>query len=90
MKPILLALPLLALPLLAMSAPGLAKAPETIEATTPDGKTEKLVCKRIVTTGSRLGGPRVCRTRAEWDADEIQARETTRRMQHSRETTHGQ
>jgi hypothetical protein len=44
-----------------------------------DGKStqadEKLVCRSINTTGSRVGGQRVCKTRAQWNAESDQTRE---------------
>lgn len=36
---------------------------------------DKIVCRFINTTGSRLSGERVCKTRAQWSADADQARE---------------
>ena len=36
---------------------------------------EKVVCRSINTTGSRLGGERVCKTRAQWNAESDQTRE---------------
>lgn len=36
---------------------------------------EKVVCRLVNTTGSRLGGERVCKTRAQWNADSDRTRE---------------
>jgi hypothetical protein len=39
---------------------------------TPD--TERVVCKTMRATGSRLAGERVCKTKAEWDREKQEAR----------------
>ena len=63
MKPIALMLPLAGL-FLAPSAPAMADPPAP-PAPTP-AKPERMICKREVVVGSRLPGPRVCRTAADW------------------------
>jgi hypothetical protein len=77
---------------LAWAMPAGAGEPEAGSVTVParEGKTERLICRRIDVSGSRLRGPRVCRTRQEWQKDEMDARDATRRLQRSRESTHGE
>jgi hypothetical protein len=41
---------------------------------------EELVCERIAETGTRLS-KRVCKTRAQWDADRANAKEATDAIQ---------
>lgn len=45
----------------------------------PVADPEKMVCKTIGETGSRLGGKRECKTRAEWEriAAEAKAKATS-------------
>lgn len=50
-----------------------------VEATADEG--EKVVCKRIEDTGSRVRKTKVCHTKAEWDAQEKGAQETLRGIQ---------
>lgn len=40
----------------------------------PPAKDKKVICRTEGTTGSRLGGRRVCHTREEWDAIAANAR----------------
>lgn len=48
----------------------------SISAVTKAAKPEdKVVCRMINSTGSRIGGERVCKTRAQWQADSDQARD---------------
>lgn len=43
---------------------------------------DEVICKRIeATTGSRMGAKKVCRTKAEWDAQARGAKETTDNIQ---------
>lgn len=57
---------------------GQAQAPTTAPVT-PAADPEKKICKTIKETGSRLGGKRECKTKAEWDriAAENQAKATS-------------
>jgi hypothetical protein len=41
----------------------------------------KVVCRRVQLTGSRVRAPRVCRTQAEWDAAAVAASSTAKNMQ---------
>lgn len=43
--------------------------------------SQKVVCRRDAVLGSRLPGPRVCKTKEEWRANDSQAQETVRRVQ---------
>ncbi len=47
----------------------------------------RTVCKAITATGSRLGKTRVCKTKAEWDAQTRAAQEETQRNQVDRGPT---
>ncbi|SFP49439.1 hypothetical protein [Sphingomonas rubra] len=49
--------------------------PTTVKAAPP-----KMICRTVGTTGSRLGGKRVCASKADWDAREFNDRQTTERM----------
>ncbi|GGB26408.1 hypothetical protein GCM10011380_14900 [Sphingomonas metalli] len=35
---------------------------------------DKKICKMFASTGSRLGGKRICKTAHEWDEEEVSAR----------------
>lgn len=48
---------------------------QTAAVAKPSKPEDKVVCRFINTTGSRLGSERVCKTRAQWDADADQMRE---------------
>lgn len=50
--------------LAAASAQGLPATPMPAAA-----EPNKKVCKTVTITGSRLGGKRTCKTRAQWDAE---------------------
>lgn len=56
---------------------GQAAAPSELKSPAID--PDKKICKTIKDTGSRLGGTRECKTRAEWDriAAETQAKATS-------------
>jgi hypothetical protein len=41
---------------------------------TPPAKEEKLICTKSVVTGSPARSKRVCRTRAQWEAEKEEAR----------------
>ena len=55
-----------------MNGPAVAGTPtqESQTAAKPDKPQDKLVCKFINTTGSRLSRDRVCMTRSQWQAQE--------------------
>lgn len=55
-----------------LAAIALAVAPSTIDEAPRDAR----VCRRSKITGTRLGPQRVCRTQAEWDRIEREARTT--------------
>ena len=59
-----------------LSVAGQTPAPSTTTTTPPVTDLEKKVCKTIKDAGSRLGGKRECRTKAEWNriAEETQAK----------------
>jgi hypothetical protein len=52
-----------------LAAPAIGAAPAAQAQTDPkpERPQDKMVCKFVNTTGSRLSGTRECRTRAEWD-----------------------
>ncbi|HYW17254.1 MAG TPA: hypothetical protein VE891_14015 [Allosphingosinicella sp.] len=45
------------------------------------GKPDKVVCKRIVETGSLVRGAKTCKTRAQWDHDGALARRQVQDIQ---------
>ncbi|MHA6723507.1 hypothetical protein [Sphingomonas sp. RS2018] len=52
---------------LLMIATAQTAAPATPPATAP-AVEEKQICRRVGSTVSRIGGKRICRTKAEWDS----------------------
>ena len=50
----------------------------------PDGHTVKPICKREVVLGSRLPGPRVCKTAEQWKENDREAQDATRQAQENR------
>jgi hypothetical protein len=66
----------------------MAAAP-TSESTAPDAAARasaystKKICREEVDLGTRLGGKRICRTKAEWDAIRAESRRTTEKVQSS-------
>ncbi|MDP1026809.1 hypothetical protein Q5H91_06270 [Sphingomonas sp. KR1UV-12] len=53
----------------------LAIALQATPAAAPPAKpvADRRVCKTFASTGSRLGGKRVCKTAREWDEEEVDA-----------------
>jgi hypothetical protein len=64
--------------------PPTSKPAVTAPAPAPQKDSDKVVCRMIIPTGERLGGTKVCHTKAEWDAMNRDARDQTNSMQ-----THG-
>ena len=62
-------------------------APADQEGSDKSGKQDKMICKRISATGSRLGGQRVCMTSSQWAEQKRQARQDVERGQASRSTS---
>lgn len=56
---------------IAVTAP--AAASDEKDKETPD--SERVVCKTQRSTGSRLQGERVCKTKAQWDQEKAEARQ---------------
>ena len=73
----------IALPLVAMvSAAGLvALVAEPISAQGTVRDPNEKICQVIKPTGSRLGGKKICATRAEWEEQKRQDREATEKAQ---------
>lgn len=67
----------------------LTAGPLPADPPTATGETEKLVCKRIDTTGSRVSGKRVCRTAAQWQQEANEARRVTQDLQRLRHGPNG-
>src|SRR5687768_17790315 len=57
------------------------KRVKPIPNTTLSKSKDGMVCKLLLRTGSRLGGRKVCKTKAEWDAISQDARQATERRQ---------
>ena len=64
----------------------MAAAPAS-ESTAPDATARasaystKKICREEVDLGTRLGGKRICRTKAEWDQIRLESRKTTEKIQ---------
>jgi hypothetical protein len=75
-----------ALVLGALAGVVMAAAPAS-ESTSPDAAarasaySSKKICREEVDLGTRLGGKRICRTKAEWDQIRMESRRVTERMQ---------
>lgn len=86
------AMPFLAGLLLA-TAPALAVEPEATPTSTPGAKpddgADKLICRRQVVVGSRLPGPKVCRTQAQWNGNNRDDQDAIRRAQDHRRSVDG-
>jgi len=71
---------------------GALTAPVLADSTTPAAPTtkadasdpNKVMCRRIETIGTRLDTKRVCRTRAEWEAEHASNRQDLDRAQNMR------
>lgn len=55
----------------------------------PRNDSTRKICRIDNTVGSRLGGVRRCRTKAEWDAEKAEARTVVDRVQNMRPQTCG-
>lgn len=75
---------LLAVALLAIIATPVAAKDEK-EAGASD--SERVVCKTLRKTGSRLAGERVCKTKAQWDREKQEARNRMDEMIEDRSST---
>ena len=72
-------------------------APATPPASTPNeevgteatGDANRLICRSVPQTGSRLGRQRVCQTAAQWQQARRDVRDRLERSQASRATTGG-
>jgi hypothetical protein len=77
-----------ALFLAAVAGFAMAAAPAS-ESTAPDAAARasaystKKICHEEVDLGTRLGGKRICRTKAEWDEIKAESRRTTEKVQSS-------
>lgn len=60
----------------ALAVPALAASERTGDSARTQRDPDRVVCRRAETTGSILGGRRVCKTVAEWDAIARNLRET--------------
>lgn len=45
------------------------------------GETNKMVCRRVESIGTRLGSKKVCRTKAQWDQEAMANRQDLERSQ---------
>jgi hypothetical protein len=67
----------------AASPPSIARTPSPSEGTR-DSPADKIICKRLTTTGSRLPGKRICRTQAQWNANDRDSQDAARKAQDNR------
>jgi hypothetical protein len=56
-------------------------APAAVSVAAAKDPDSKVVCRYIVPTGQRLGGERICHTKAEWDDMTRKARDATNENQ---------
>ncbi len=65
-----------------------AAAPATTQVADAPPDDAKIVCKTINTTGSRLGGKRICASKKEWRRMNEEAEKAAREIQdtHSKQT----
>ena len=63
--------------ILGLSAPTLADAQDAPKMEKVKKAKPKKICKNVaVETGSRMGIPKICKTQAEWDAEEARDADT--------------
>ena len=67
--------------LMVSSAAAIAQAPADTTKLGPRNDADEIICVRELSTGSRLGAQRVCRTRAEWAEHRRQFRQSIERAQ---------
>jgi hypothetical protein len=58
-----------------------ADVPPAQPAAEPAPKRERMICRRLEQTGTRMSGREVCRTQSQWDYDERSARDVLRDKQ---------
>jgi hypothetical protein len=58
-----------------------AGVPPAQPATDPTPKRERLICRRMEQTGTRMSGREVCRTQSQWDYDKTSAEDVLRDKQ---------
>lgn len=65
------------------AAPQKSDADETIvvEGEAEDPSLDKVVCKTVKSTGSRLGQSKECRTKRQWQAEKAQSRQQIEKAQ---------
>lgn len=75
-----------AIALLMMAGPVSAKSDTATSnsAQSDEGETNKMVCRRVESIGTRLGSKKVCRTKAQWDAEAAANRQDLERSQTQR------
>ena len=62
--------------------PAIAQAPSVGTAAPAQAEDpDKKICERVEETGTRLGGRRVCKTKAEWAAERAESRRELERIQ---------
>ena len=69
--------------LLVAASVAFASSPAVAADTSKPSDEAKMVCKRIGGTGWRLGGQKVCKTKAEWQAEELAQRDAVSRSRGS-------
>jgi hypothetical protein len=60
----------------------LAESAPSIEAAADESGKSKVVCRKVGSTGSRLSGQRICRTRAQWDEEARRTQKDLGKLQH--------
>lgn len=73
-----------ALALLSLSGQAMANSPDNNQPPVDEGEQNKVVCRRVEAIGTRLASRRVCRTKAQWDAEAAANRQDLDRSQTQR------
>jgi hypothetical protein len=76
---VVLSFPAMAQP--SAGAAGSADAKAQAEAPKPKTDADRVVCKKITYTGSRLGGEKICRSVRQWSESQRAAQDATAQVQ---------
>jgi hypothetical protein len=70
-----------------LASPTLAQATQPAPTAAPTAAKPKLICEKQEQLGTRLGGLKVCHTKAEWDELRAQARQDLEQNQRMNSST---
>lgn len=77
---------LMSIAVLSLSVSSAARAEEAASDAEAQPKKQKIICQKVVETGSRLRTTKTCHTREEWEELRQEIRTTTERVQSNRPT----